>query len=345
MLGVERKRSERSGRRFLLLLIRSDKLLRSEAAGTASMGMTAAVCAVVRDTDCAGWYEDQSVLGVIFTELGEPAESVSEAIVTRMTESLRVHLGASLLNQVTLTIHLFPEVADAGPAVDTPSPLSNAAVHKHGAGRVAMLTKRSMDVVGSISMLLVLSPLLLLVAIAVKLTSKGPILFRQQRVGLHGELFTFLKFRSMYVNNDPKIHQEFVARFIAGESNGTGAASAAPVFKLTNDPRVTKLGRLLRATSIDELPQLFNVLAGQMALVGPRPPLPYEYNRYNAWHRRRNDVKPGITGLWQVTGRSRTTFDEMVRLDLKYAREWSVWTDLKILLQTPRAVLSGDGAY
>ena len=122
--------------------------------------------------------------------------------------------------------------------------------------------------------------------------------------------------------------------------------SKAAVYKLTNDPRVTPLGRFLRKTSLDELPQLFNVLLGNMSLVGPRPPLPYEYDRYDVWHRRRVfEVKPGITGLWQVTGRSRTTFDEMVRLDLNYAKAWSVWLDLKILSRTPMAVVSGDGAY
>ena len=184
-------------------------------------------------------------------------------------------------------------------------------------------------------------------AIAIKLSSKGPILFRQQRVGQYGRCFTFLKFRSMHIDNDPNVHKEYVKKFIAGlaereASNGNGEG----VYKLTNDRRVTRLGRFLRRTSLDELPQLFNVLGGTMSLVGPRPAIPYEVAAYETWHRRRVlEVKPGITGSWQVNGRSRVKFDEMVRLDLQYARSWSPWMDINILMRTPRAVLGGDGAH
>ena len=150
----------------------------------------------------------------------------------------------------------------------------------------------------------------------------------------------------MNANNNAKIHQEYVTKLIAGEGNLVQSDGEKQAFKLTNDPRVTPIGRFIRRTSLDELPQFFNVLSGQMSLVGPRPPVPYEYEAYDVWHRNRMmEVKPGITGLWQVTGRSRTTFDEMVRLDLKYAGSWSVAMDLKILLQTPKAVISGEGAY
>jgi lipopolysaccharide/colanic/teichoic acid biosynthesis glycosyltransferase len=145
----------------------------------------------------------------------------------------------------------------------------------------------------------------------------------------------------MYQGNDPAIHQQFVTRFIKGELDSTTAE-----YKLTADPRVTPVGRFLRKSSLDELPQLFNVLRGHMSLVGPRPPVPYEFESYQTWHRRRLvDAKPGITGLWQVAGRSRVGFDDMVRLDLRYARAWSLWLDLKILFETPRAVVSGNGAH
>jgi lipopolysaccharide/colanic/teichoic acid biosynthesis glycosyltransferase len=149
----------------------------------------------------------------------------------------------------------------------------------------------------------------------------------------------------MRVNNDAAIHREYVAQFISGKaelhSNGNRG-----VFKITQDPRVTAVGRFLRKTSLDELPQLINVLIGDMSLIGPRPPIPYEFERYDLWHRRRVvETRPGITGLWQVSGRSRTSFDEMVRLDLLYTKNWSLWLDFKILAETPRAVLSGDGAY
>jgi lipopolysaccharide/colanic/teichoic acid biosynthesis glycosyltransferase len=177
----------------------------------------------------------------------------------------------------------------------------------------------------------------------VKLTSKGPVFFQQQRVGEAGRPFMMFKFRTMHVNADPGIHQQYYEKYIQS-ANSESAKNV--VFKIVNDPRVTPIGHFLRRSSLDEFPQFWNVLKGEMSLVGPRPPLPYEVARYKRWHRRRVlEAKPGITGLWQVTGRSRTTFDEMVRLDLRYARNRSVWTDLRILLATPRAVISGNGAH
>jgi len=154
----------------------------------------------------------------------------------------------------------------------------------------------------------------------------------------------------MYTGNDPRIHMEYVKRFIGGNVNGTTNGTAngtnGHVYKITKDPRLTVVGSFLRKTSLDELPQFLNVLRGDMSMVGPRPPIPYELENYDIWHRRRLlEVKPGITGLWQVNGRSRLPFDDMVRLDLKYATTWSLWLDLTILVRTPQAVLSGDGAY
>jgi lipopolysaccharide/colanic/teichoic acid biosynthesis glycosyltransferase len=152
------------------------------------------------------------------------------------------------------------------------------------------------------------------------------------------------KFRSMRADADPLLHRQYVESFIqAGAQRPDGGET---ICKIVKDPRVTSVGHFLRRSSLDEVPQFWNVLMGEMSLVGPRPPLPYEVARYKSWHRRRVlDAKPGITGLWQVTGRSRTTFDEMVRLDLRYARSYGVWTDVKILLATPKAVLSGKGAH
>ena len=183
------------------------------------------------------------------------------------------------------------------------------------------------------------------------MSSKGPVFFRQRRVGQYGKPFTFLKFRSMYVDNDPGVHQEYVTQLIAGHAernptNGNGNGDGPGIYKLTNDSRVTRVGAFLRRTSLDELPQVLNVLRGEMSLVGPRPALPYEVAAYQTWHRRRVlEVKPGITGLWQVSGRCRVKFDEAVRLDIRYAKNWSPWLDIKILLRTPRAVWSGEGAY
>jgi len=204
--------------------------------------------------------------------------------------------------------------------------------------------KRALDNFGSLMLLLILSPLLLLIAILVKLKSPGPVFFRQVRVGKRMKPFTMLKFRTMYTDADQAIHQAFVTQFI--KSGHQSEPSRPGVFKLTDDPRITPLGRVLRRTSLDELPQLWNVLRGDMSLVGPRPPLFYEVELYQPWHRRRvMALKPGITGLWQVEGRSLTTFDEMVRLDLRYAETWSLWTDLKILVATPAAVIAGKGAW
>jgi lipopolysaccharide/colanic/teichoic acid biosynthesis glycosyltransferase len=186
----------------------------------------------------------------------------------------------------------------------------------------------------------------LIIAAAIKLTSEGPVLFRQKRLGQYGKKFLFFKFRSMYTATDHAIHEQYVSSYIAGTLTGESQDNHPPVYKMTNDPRITRIGKVLRRTSLDEFPQFFNVLRGQMSLVGPRPPLPYEYERYGVWHRRRLlAVKPGITGLWQVAGRSKVPFDEMVRLDLEYAKSWSLWMDIKILFRTPLAVLNSDGAY
>jgi lipopolysaccharide/colanic/teichoic acid biosynthesis glycosyltransferase len=204
--------------------------------------------------------------------------------------------------------------------------------------------KRLLDVSGSLMLLALLSPVVALIAGLVKLTSPGTVFFKQVRVGQGMTPFTMLKFRTMQVNADHGVHLEFVTSFIKAGPEAQGARGSG-MFKIANDPRVTPLGRILRKTSLDELPQLWNVVRGDMSLVGPRPPLSYEVEQYQPWHCRRVlETKPGITGLWQVAGRSRTTFDEMVRLDLRYAKGRSLWTDVKILLATPAVVIVGKGA-
>jgi lipopolysaccharide/colanic/teichoic acid biosynthesis glycosyltransferase len=210
--------------------------------------------------------------------------------------------------------------------------------------RLGPVSKRLLDIVASTACLVAFSPVFVIVAALVKLTSAGPVFFRQQRLGEAGRPFLMLKFRTMHVNADHKIHQQYVEKFI--ETSATSGKGTNVVFKIVNDPRVTPVGHFLRRLSLDEFPQFWNVLIGEMSLVGPRPPLPYEVARYKGWHWRRVvEAKPGITGLWQVEGRSRTTFDEMVRMDLRYVKKCSLWTDLKILLATPRAVISGKGAH
>jgi exopolysaccharide biosynthesis polyprenyl glycosylphosphotransferase len=207
--------------------------------------------------------------------------------------------------------------------------------------------KRGMDIRGSLVGLILFSPLMLVTAIAIKITSPGPIIFKQSRLGMKGARFPFYKFRSMHWNVDDRIHREYVTNLIKGEPEKINqGAEETPLFKMKSDPRVTRFGKIIRKTSIDELPQFFNVLKGEMSLVGPRPPLTYEVEKYEPWHLRRIlDVKPGITGLWQVSGRSTISFNEMIRLDLRYAQNWSLWLDLKILLKTVRALIPSRSAW
>lgn len=350
-LCLERKRTERSGNPFMLMLISGRAVFQSAGSADAIRKIGRALALSTRETDTLGWYEYGSTLAVLFTEIGPP-ELNANLIIAKVTTALQRSLGIDEFDSIGITFRVFPEQNSKDPS--DPSDSEDAdlifypdASERHNPRRGARLFKRSIDVVGSLLILAVLLPVLLVIALLVRLTSEGPVLFRQRRVGQFGMPFTFLKFRSMYINNDPKVHQEYVARLIQGKAELKQATgNKGGVYKLTNDPRVTPLGKFLRKTSLDELPQLFNVLIGNMSLVGPRPPVPYEYERYDIWHRRRVfEVKPGITGLWQVMGRSRTTFDEMVRLDLNYAKAWSIWLDLKILLRTPMAVVSGDGAY
>jgi len=216
---------------------------------------------------------------------------------------------------------------------------------ENGLGLTANL-KRAVDILGSVIALLLLAPVMALAASAVLLTSPGPVIFKQMRLGRRGKPFVFYKFRSMRCGSDDQIHRDYVTKLISGNNDQVNQGDAAqPWFKIKSDPRVTRVGAWLRKTSLDELPQLLNVLKGDMSLVGPRPPLPYEAEKYQAWHLRRVlEIKPGITGLWQVEGRSRTSFDDMVRLDLRYTQDQSLWLDMKILAKTVRVVISREGA-
>jgi exopolysaccharide biosynthesis polyprenyl glycosylphosphotransferase len=206
----------------------------------------------------------------------------------------------------------------------------------------ARLVKRASDIAVASLALLALAPVWMLVALLIKLDSRGPVLYRQERVGMDGRIFLFLKFRTMLAGADDREHREYQRRYIAGQPDTNLGDSQRPVYKLHTDPRVTRVGRVLRRLSLDELPQLLNVLRGDMSVVGPRPPIPYEVEAYESWHRKRLDMKPGLTGLWQVSGRNRLSFDEMVRLDLFYIENWSLWLDLKIMLRTLPVLLRGE---
>ena len=348
-LSLERKRAERSRKLFVLMLIEPMQPM-SNGKGHSSFGKTvSAISSSIRETDVAGWYKERSALGVIFAELGTADKtSILKTLRAKVTAALQSSLRAEELSHVRMSFHCFPDDRDNHETGMPPTTtLYPDLVQRDEARKVSYGVKQAIDALGSLMALIILSPIFLAIAVAIKLSSPGPVLFRQKRIGQYGVPFTCLKFRSMHAVNDSRIHKEYVKRFIAGSVDaGVSDTDDKAVYKLTADPRVTRVGRLLRKTSLDELPQLFNVLLGEMSLVGPRPPIPYELEAYDVWHRRRLlEVKPGITGLWQVNGRSRLRFDDMVRLDLKYAKAWSLGLDLKILLRTPRAVFSGDGAH
>jgi exopolysaccharide biosynthesis polyprenyl glycosylphosphotransferase len=201
--------------------------------------------------------------------------------------------------------------------------------------------KRALDVAVTSVTLIVMAPLAVLAAIGIKATSRGPIIYRQTRVGLRGRPFTLYKFRTMSIDALSERHREYVDGWILGRADGNGDDGG--VYKLVQDERITRIGRLLRATSLDELPQLWNVLRGDMSLVGPRPPIPYEVERYTEWHKRRLEVPPGITGLWQVSGRNKLSFEEMVHLDIDYIEKWRLSLDVSILLRTVPTVLFDRG--
>ncbi|MDQ7008083.1 MAG: sugar transferase, partial [Acidobacteriota bacterium] len=205
--------------------------------------------------------------------------------------------------------------------------------------------KRLVDIAVSAVLLVIFSPLMLLVALAIKIFSKGPVLFSQERIGYRGRPFKFYKFRSMHVANDPSIHQDYVKKWIEGDKAAEVQDGDTKVHKITRDPRIIPwVGPFIRKFSIDELPQLFNVIKGDMSLVGPRPCLPYEAEMYRRWHKMRFDALPGITGLWQVSGRNRLSFDQMVALDIRYLQNWSLGLDLQIMAKTPYIILF-DKAY
>lgn len=349
MLCRERKRSERSRKHLLLMLIDSKGKKQRKGDAALMQKIAGVIDETIRETDLAGWFESGSVLGVIFTELGAAEVSAAVKIIeSKVRAGIQKAFRPNQLNNFQVSFYAFPDGWEGngqGRPVDLALYPDIFEVEKRK--KLSLLTKRLMDVVGSAIVLILLSPVFLVLAILIKLTSPGPVFYRQHRVGQYGVPFMFLKFRSMIASTDATIHQEYVRKFISGKAGQPAAeGNQKVVYKITSDPRVTWIGRIMRRTSLDELPQFFHVLTGVMSLVGPRPPIPYEIEAYDIWHRRRLlEAKPGITGLWQVHGRSKTTFDEMVRMDLQYSRTWSPLLDLKILLQTPRAVLSGDGAY
>jgi lipopolysaccharide/colanic/teichoic acid biosynthesis glycosyltransferase len=347
MLVRERKRAERSKKPFMLMLLNITNLPPSNNGHYAPDVVISTLTSSTRDIDLKGWYKFEHTLGVLFTEFGEAdIEVAKEKILNNVNNALSANLTTEEFRTLSIACHIFPEDVDKSSS----NYRSNLKLYPdiltgRRAKTISLSLKRMVDIAGSVVGLILCSPVFLVIAASVKLTSKGPVLFKQKRVGQFGKQFVFLKFRSMRVNNDPAIHKAYIKKLITEEAPDA-KTSNGPVYKIKNDPRITRVGKFLRKTSLDELPQLLNVLKGDMSLVGPRPPIPYELECYQLWHRRRIlEMKPGLTGLWQVHGRSRTTFDEMVRLDLRYTKEWSLWLDFRLILLTPYVALAGQGAY
>jgi lipopolysaccharide/colanic/teichoic acid biosynthesis glycosyltransferase len=350
-LERERARADRNGHQISLALMPA----RHADGASPPSRLLEVLKGRLRVTDEAGWY-DESRLGVLM-----PYTSCQGA--WRLVEDL-CRLTGGELSLSDCRVYLYPcdrppgdngqrtpqgagSARGLGPGVESlPAPSASAGPM----ARIACVCpledqrwagpspwQRGLDIVCSLLALIVLAPLLLLAALLIRLVSSGPVFFKQVRIGRGGKPFVLWKFRTMVVNADTALHRNHVARQIrAGADHG---AAARPMSKLDHDPRVIPGGGVLRRTCIDELPQLLNVLRGEMSLVGPRPPIPYEVSEYQRWQKRRLDTLPGLTGLWQVSGKNRLTFEEMVRLDIRYSRRQSLWLNIRIILRTPGVIV------
>ena len=272
---------------------------------------------------------------VIISDPNVPGEALFEVMIqTGRRRGIEFRIAPTLLN-------CLPSKTE----IDQVGSLPMVTLFRSPLSRGARTVKRASDLVIASLALAILSPLWLLIALLIKLDSRGPAFYKHERVGMDGRVFLFYKFRTMNAGTDDSRHREYQRAYISGRHESNQGDDQRPVFKLHADERITRLGRILRQTSLDELPQLFNVLRGDMSVVGPRPPIPYEVENYQVWHRKRLDMKPGITGLWQVSGRNRLPFDEMVRMDLYYIENWSLLLDIKIILQTLPVMWRAEDAY
>jgi exopolysaccharide biosynthesis polyprenyl glycosylphosphotransferase len=285
--------------------------------------------------DLADLIRKLSIQEVIITDNTIPSERLFDAMLQiGRRQRVEFRFAPNLLN-------LLPQKT----SVEQIGVLPMVRLFREPLSDVQRFVKRLSDIVISGIAIALLTPVWLVVSILIKLDSKGPVLFKQERVGMDGRIFLCYKFRTMAAGADEQIHRQAYLKNIDGEQSANAGNEHEPVFgKVKDDPRVTRFGRWLRRSSFDEIPQLLNVLKGDMSMVGPRPPIPYEVEEYDLRHRKRLDMKPGITGLWQVSGRNRLPFEEMVRIDLFYIENWSLWLDLKIILLTLPAVWRGDGA-
>ena len=335
-LYVEKRRTDRTKSPLSLVVVR----LESDANGAVPCidELLELLARSKRETDILGCLGKDRV-GLLLPHTDEQGVRAFVGSVSKRTGHLPLSIACA-----TYPDEVFDHLMSDPQHV--PDPLAYLFEEQTSRSWVNAWTKRALDIVGALVGIVLASPFMLATAVAVAVTSPGPVIFRQTRLGKGGVPFVLYKFRSMRIDADDRIHREYVANLIQGNLHAINQGDdSRPLYKMSADPRITRVGRFIRATSLDELPQFFNVLKGDMSLVGPRPPLQYEAEKYQSWHLRRVlQARPGITGLWQVEGRSTTSFDDMVRLDLRYIRHCSLLLDLKILLKTIVVVLRRDGA-
>lgn len=350
LVSVERKRTERSKKTFMVMLLDvsfiEDGMVKNELDNTSALNalncILQSIYSVTRDIDIKGWQERGKTIGILFTEISANSKN---KILEKVKNSLIQNIFPEYVSKIGITCTCYPVdnvTEDGKMEILYPDPSKGPAKKKF-----RLAAKRVIDIFGSVFGLLVFSPVFFLAPILIRLTSKGPVFFRQERVGKGGKVFKIFKFRTMTVSNDSSQHQEFIEKYIKGEPCGiVDEETGSVVYKIKNDSRVTKIGKFLRKTSLDEVPQFLNVLLGDMTLVGPRPPIPYEVEKYDLWHKRRvYEAKPGITGYWQVYGRSSTNFDSMCRMDLQYIAHQSTLRDLKYIVKTLVVLLTAKGGY
>ncbi|MEN8134262.1 MAG: sugar transferase [Thermodesulfobacteriota bacterium] len=342
VLARERARAERSAHQFSLIVFETRCGKQSSNVQTHLLDE---LCSRMRTTDEAGWLRQNRIGAILHNATAHNAWSFAKDIQMSLlsddTQLLcKVYSYPPPQKNDTKSDGKAPEkqVAEANAGQQFNRDCSIEELQPHYTKKITR-KKRCLDLFGSLLGLIILSPLFMILWCVIKSVSPGPAIYRQTRIGLGGRPFTFLKFRTMAIDADTTDHRKYLSSLIQGEE-GQQNCSQAMIKLDDNNCNIILFGKLIRKTYLDELPQLFNVLLGDMSLIGPRPPIPYEVEEYQLWHTNRFDTTPGMTGLWQVSGKNRLTFDQMVRLDIQYIRKQSFWMDLKILLMTPMVIAS-----
>ncbi|MCX7726072.1 MAG: sugar transferase [Chitinispirillaceae bacterium] len=342
-LQRERKRTERNEHPFALILVNIESIITTKDHKKSIKLLVKTIGECFRDIDVLGWYKEKEIIGIICPDLLKQdvkplQEKIEKALDRAFTPEFRDKFSISYLCFPRDVVKENVKEKEESEEKEGKRLAVYPELHNKNMKKVALdVFKRAVDIIIASTLLFLSFPVMLIIAILIKIDSKGPVFFKQKRVGLGGKEFTFFKFRTMQVNNDPSFHKDYVKKLIQGKVDDD-----TKIFKIVNDPRVTRVGKFLRKTSLDELPQFINVLKGDMSIVGPRPPIPYEVEEYKIWHLKRvMEIKPGITGPWQVYGRNTTTFDDMVRMDINYIKKHNPIMDIILMLKTPSSLIKG----